>query len=85
MPVRDIDCLPLKAITTPVARLGIVTATGELVLLCHMSREPETPTSLSRAVATTESPFASSMKIAAAEVGSGFGTAIGSVPFAWLS
>src|SRR5436190_17551232 len=83
-PVSDIVRLPLSAMTTLAwPDDGIVTDAG-LPAFDHMSSEPDGPTSVSGLTAITL-PSPSLMKIAAAEVGSGFGTAIGSEPLLWLS
>src|ERR671937_413470 len=86
VPLSARDCLPLRAMTTPtLPEEGIVTDTGVTALLWNISVEPESPMSLSDAVARTAGfpsvPFTPSLtKIAAADCGTGFGTAIGRVP-----
>ena len=80
---RSPGARPLSAITTPVARLGMVICFG-LAPFDHMSSWFAMPTCESFTAPTTVTGLVvSSMKIAAADVGSGFGTAIGSVPFVW--
>src|SRR6058998_3462720 len=76
---NDAGGLPLRAMTTPV-RAGTVTEGRPEVPLPYSWSEPDGPTSVSFSDPRTF-PFASLMKIAAATVGSGFGTAIGRAPF----
>src|SRR2546422_1882462 len=80
---NDAGGLPLKAMTTPV-RAATVTEGRPDVPLPYNSSGPEGPRSVSLSEPKT-APVPSLMKIAAATAGFGFGTAIGSVPFAELS
>src|SRR5207302_2992953 len=83
--------LPLSANTTPTCpEEGMVRDIGVTELVWNISSEPDGPMSERRAVArTTFEPSGavapSLTKMAAADVGSGFGTAIGKVPFAEIS
>src|SRR2546421_6134920 len=91
VPVSESVFLPLKAKTTPTwPDDGMVTDAGVTELLWNISSDPDTPISESGAVARTtlepsDAVAPSLTKIAAADLGTGFGTAIGSVPFTEVS
>src|SRR2546426_2998823 len=84
VPVRDMVVLPLRAITTPVPAATVVSG-RPVVPVPYSSSDPEGGRGFNDNGGLRMVPFASLMKIAAADLGNGFGTAIGSVPFAEVS
>src|SRR6266545_3509283 len=80
VPVSDIDVLPLRAMTTPVFAATGTKGRPDVPLPYNWSK-PEGPRSVSASGGARMAPVPSLMKIAAADCGSGLGTAIGRTPF----